>query len=156
MLPYGNISERFWAKVDFTGPNGCWLWTAFIAPNGYGRFAIKPVRASSFGAHRIAYEIVFGPIPDKLTIDHLCRTRSCVNPFHLEAVTLRINTLRGDTLPARNAKKSHCPQGHPYSPENTGRAGEYGRSCRTCKRVKSLARYHRLRAQSSLPGVPSA
>lgn len=82
-------AERFWSKVEKT--DGCWLWTSTTNENGYGRFSIKRRFVS---AHRLAYEMTVGPIPDGLTIDHLCRVRSCVRPEHLEAVTLQENCLR--------------------------------------------------------------
>jgi HNH endonuclease len=94
-------SERFWAKINKGGPipehrsdlGPCWLWTA--ATNyGYGVFRID---RRSIYAHRYAYELLVGPIPDGLQLDHLCRVPPCVNPTHLEPVTHRENILRGTT-----------------------------------------------------------
>ena len=88
--PIGATPEgRFWAKVDRSG--SCWLWLAATS-HGYGTFQSngKLVRA-----HRYAYELLVGPIPGGLVIDHLCRTTACVNPEHLEPVTQRENLLRG-------------------------------------------------------------
>lgn len=100
--------ERFWSKVDKT-PD-CWLWTAGKDWDGYGIFARDGSR--SCRAHRWSYEQAIGPIPEGLQIDHLCRVRNCVRPDHLEAVTSRTNTLRGETRAAKNAIKTHCPYGH--------------------------------------------
>jgi hypothetical protein len=85
-------SVRFWAKVNKTGD--CWLWTAGLDKDGYGRFRVSPTRLAK--AHRFAYEVSVGPIPDGLEIDHLCFVRSCVRPQHLEAVTHDENLARGD------------------------------------------------------------
>lgn len=91
---------RFWAKVDKNAPvpdyrpdlGPCWIWTACITADGYGSFA--PNRIARL-AHRVAYELIVGAIPDGLTIDHLCRVRSCVNPGHLDVVTPGENYRRG-------------------------------------------------------------
>jgi len=93
-----------------------------------------------FYAHRYVYEQEVGPIPDGLTLDHLCRNRACVNPDHLEPVTMRVNTLRGETITARNAAKTRCDKGHEFTPENTMRKPD-GRRCRVCQRA-SEARYY--------------
>lgn len=117
---------RFWTKVAKT--SGCWNWLGGLAGRGYGTFwdGARPVYA-----HRFSYEVHKGPIPEGLTVDHLCRNPRCVNPDHLEAVTLRENLLRGDTIPARNARTTHCPKGHEYTKDNTYVVRER-RICRTC------------------------
>ncbi|HEV2928117.1 MAG TPA: HNH endonuclease signature motif containing protein, partial [Propionibacteriaceae bacterium] len=113
------VAARFWAKVDRSGgPDACWPWTANRMDSGYGRYSID---GRSKLAHRISYELSVGSIPDGLQIDHLCRNKPCVNPTHLEAVTQRENLLRGDTVPARNAARTHCANGHEFTPENTSR-----------------------------------
>lgn len=91
--------------------------------------------------HRITYVRAFGPIPSGLEIDHLCRNRACCNPFHLEAVTHAVNMARG-IGGQNNARKTHCPQGHEYSDDNTYRYKANGRrDCLTCRRV-SQRRYY--------------
>lgn len=130
--PKYTLQERFWAKVDTSaGPDGCWLWTAATA-HGYGRIwhATKIYRA-----HRVAYELLIGPIPGGLQIDHLCRTPLCVNPSHLEPVTETVHILRGVGWSAINARKTHCPQGHEYTKGNTYRAPNGRRHCRTCRTI---------------------
>lgn len=130
--------DRFWLKVN-KDAGDCWLWTALKNGSGYGIITInKKVRL----AHRFAYELLVGPIPDGLQLDHLCRVRHCVNPAHLEPVTCRENLHRGDTWAARNAAKTHCPQGHPYDEKNTLVSGGL-RSCRTCARDRARSRSRR-------------
>src|SRR6266516_6515199 len=95
--------ERFWEKVDKNSPEGCWLWPAGCDRDGYGHFQVDAAGGhnSQALAHRYAYELLVGPIPEGLTLDHLCRVHSCVKaiadergPAHLEPVTTRINTMR--------------------------------------------------------------
>lgn len=118
-------AERFWPKVDKRGPNGCWLWTGRLFSNGYGCFMLK---GRSLLAHRVAFEWQ-GDIPEGLHLDHLCRVRACVNPAHLEPVTIQENNRRA------SAAKTHCPYGHPYNESNTyvWRGGRY---CRTCRHAR--------------------
>jgi hypothetical protein len=94
-----SMSERFWSKVDKSGD--CWLWTGTIT-NRYGRFFLAHGRMTP--AHRWAYESLVGPIPEGLTIDHLCRNPPCVNPDHLEPVTVQENVRRA--LPFIRARVS--------------------------------------------------
>lgn len=139
--------RRFWSRVDKSGD--CWLWLGGYSGNGYGRFS--PKRDKGVGAHRFAYESVVGPIPSGKEIDHLCRNRGCVNPAHLEVVTSKQNLLRGEGACAQNARKTHCPQGHPYDFANTlikiDRKGRRGRACRACHRTRSRQRQARLRRE---------
>lgn len=122
-----SLEERFWLKVAKT--DSCWLWFGKKSIWGYGRLNSSGKRVA---AHRVSYEIHKGRIPDGLTIDHLCRVRLCVNPSHLEAVTSKVNLLRGEGACAKNARKTHCIRGHEYTHENTDNRHE-GRRCRTCR-----------------------
>lgn len=139
--------ERFWQKVD-KNPSGCWNWTA-SKRHGYGQFfpAGKPVQA-----HRWLYERLLGPVPAELDLDHLCRNRACVNPDHLEPVTRRVNTLRGEAVTAEHARKTHCVHGHEFTPENTlRRSGKpWWRKCRTCNTL-----YHRSLRATRRAGRPA-
>jgi hypothetical protein len=108
----------------------------------YGQIHVK-LRNGSWSAtvaHRVAYEIYRGPIPEGLVLDHLCRNRQCVNPSHLEAVENRTNILRGTGFAAHHARKSHCPQGHEYGTENTYLDKGGMRHCRACGHDRYLAR----------------
>lgn len=116
--------------------SGCWLWDGYITPKGYGtvRFNGKNVRA-----HRLSYELHIGAIPKGLQLDHLCRVRHCINPAHLEPVTLQENLRRG-LGGINNAIKTHCPHGHPYDRANTRtrrRGRGTGRLCRACSRLRN-------------------
>ena len=142
------VAERFWEKVHKT--DTCWLWTASKFYTGYGRFYTGP---GQFGlerkiecAHRVAYELVKGPIPEGLQIDHLCRVPACVNPDHLEAVTRRENWIRGEAPSAKAHLLPHCKYGHEYTPENTYMKKQGGRSCRQCHREYQKRLYHASRA----------
>lgn len=136
-------AERFWKRVNKT--DSCWLWTGPLSNWGYGKIQVEGV---SVPAHRFAYTLLVGPIPAGHHIDHLCRVRACVNPSHLEPVTIRENTLRGVGVCARAAKATQCPQGHAYSPDNTRINTKGSRECRTCGRDRSREHERRKRAAS--------
>lgn len=137
-------TDRFWAKVDKHGPvpkhrpdlGSCWLWTASTKGAGYGQFWNGNQLVS---AHVWAYEQAYGPIPDDLETDHLCRVRTCVNAAHMELVTHRVNILRADTLMARESARTHCPQGHEYTIDNT-KVYKGMRYCRACDRDRARQR----------------
>jgi hypothetical protein len=141
------MAERFWPKVQKAGPDDCWIWIGALDRHGYG--TIGQINQKGIWrmarAHRIAYELEIGPIPDGLTIDHLCRVPACVNPSHMEPVTKSENTRRGF------AAKTQCPQGHPYTEDNIYwdmTRGQYRtRKCRTCVKTRVNARYHRNKAK---------
>lgn len=135
--------ERFAEKLRALD-NGCVEWTAYVGKNGYGRFYVDGRGAL---AHRWSYQFHVGPIPSGLVIDHLCRNTRCVNPDHLEAVTASENVRRGtgpQIAVERYRAITHCPQGHPYTDENTYRGGR-GRTCITCKRAKRREQYQQNR-----------
>jgi len=133
--------ERFWEKVRKT-PNH-WLWTSGCDTGGYGQFNIG---GRLTHAHRLAYIWSIGPIPDGFDVDHLCHTPRCVNPSHLEPVPPRINSLRGFSIPAVNARKTHCVHGHPFNEANTYTSADgRRRQCRVCRREIDRIRAERKR-----------
>lgn len=194
-------AQRFWPRVQ-QGDSGCWLWIGALRDNGYGSFAVKRNgRWTYTTSHRWAYADRVGAIPPGWEVDHLCKTRACVRPEHLEAVPLAENRRRRDqghpfapppsapvptvVLPERvvltpkgpathckrgheyavvgwapngqartcagcraeaaarkrkggqHGTETHCPHGHPYSPENTYIRPRGGRECRTCIRLRA-------------------
>lgn len=137
------MADRFWPKVDRRGPDECWPWTGGQNGYGYGYFNVDVTRTGhrNAAAHRVAYELSVGPIPDGLTLDHLCLNRLCVNPAHLEPVTLAENIRRSPQAKAKLAR-THCPQGHEYTPENIRwrQRPNPGRSCRACDSGSSRGR----------------
>ncbi len=127
--------KRFQAKIERSN-TGCLLWTAHKSRKGYGQFGLN---GRIKWAHRVAYEHVYGPIPPGLEVDHICRTRFCVRPDHLRAVSHRQNLLApgATTIAKRNADATVCPKGHPYSGANlyVPPGGKRWRCCRACKRA---------------------
>jgi len=144
--------------VEKNRDTGCWMWTGALHPAGYGRFTEDQVIVM---AHRAAYELFRGPIQNGLSIDHLCRVRACVNPDHLEAVTMHTNLHRApNNIAARNAAKTHCPQGHPYSGANvlmdTTRRGTPMRRCLICTRAQAKVNTRRYKdKQRQLNKLPT-
>jgi len=131
------FAERFMVRVSrpttFDPADSCWEWNGRFLPDGYGMFSLGE---RDVLAHRFAYELYRDAIPEGLQLDHLCRNRWCVNPHHLEPVTSRENTMRGMSFSAVNARKTHCPQGHPYDETNTIHyAGR--RYCRACRDARN-------------------
>lgn len=121
--------SRFWRQVDKAGPNSCWVWRGFIAPSGYGSFNGRHGKKQ---AHRVSWELTMGEVVPGLTLDHLCRNRACVNPAHLEPVTMKVNVLRGEGPTAKNARKTHCDKGHEFTATNTRIGRDGRRACRRC------------------------
>lgn len=139
--------ERFFARVT-EDENGCWNWHR-AAPNGYGSFAEK--RNKPVPAHRWSYEFMRVEIPDGLVIDHLCRNRLCVNPWHLDPVTQRENVMRADGPSALNARKTKCLRGHPLDAANTYVCPRGKRECRICRNA-ATARSKSRRAVGAVSG----
>lgn len=125
--------------------SGCWEWSRSLTSEGYGHLYYLGRKEY---AHRIAWRLWVGPIPDELELDHLCRNRSCCYPAHLEPVTHRTNLRRG--IPGM---ATHCVNGHEFTPENTRRRKEGRRQCRACDRIRQR-KYNQLK-QAPLRGEAS-
>lgn len=122
------FAAKFMARVTIMDSK-CWEWKHPRTRHGYGIFSIG---RDTILAHRLSYWWHVGPIPEGLTLDHLCRNTSCVNPAHLEAVSATVNILRGFGPPAVNARKTHCKNGHPLDGDNLGYSPLGHRHCRLC------------------------
>jgi hypothetical protein len=135
-----------------TTPRGeCLIWTGTKTSHGYGSVTVgRRTRA----AHRVSYELAKGPIPDGLTLDHLCCVKLCVNPDHLEPVTALENIRRWRVLVA---KPGHCIHGHEYTPENTYRRPLRPNrpECRKCNAVRARLRPPSPRAPVVRPRLPA-
>ena len=136
------MGSMMFAPCPVPGLKGpCWVWTGPKMRTGYGASRFRRYRLTTTLPHVASYQILVGDVPKGLELDHLCRVRLCANPAHLEPVTNRVNNLRGNSVPARNARKTHCIAGHPLSAPNlfTDKFGRRG--CIECrKRVKKASR----------------
>jgi len=130
---------RFFAKVKVNGD--CWEWIAYRR-QGYARFHLD---GGPRLGHRVAYEYFVGPIPEGLSLDHLCRNRACVNPYHLEPVPWGENTRRGEAW-VYHRSKTHCPRNHPYAGDNLVLTSDGRRRCRICVNTAHRASQARRRA----------
>lgn len=133
-----SLLPRFWSKVEKTPT--CWLWTGAKTHNGYGSTTHE---GKFWQSHRLSYTAHVGPIPDGMVIDHLCRVTNCVNPTHLQAVSQHVNILRGESLWAINARKTHCHRGHDLAADGylNGRGKRICRPCRVIRNEQYRARH---------------
>lgn len=131
--------KYFWEKIRITGLQSCWEWQAYKSRTGYGSFSVWNKETKTYKcwrAHRLAYTLIRGPIPEGLVLDHLCRNRACCHPFHLEAVTQAENKRR-DALDV-------CKRGHPRTSDNL-----YGKACKMCYKVYQKDPEYRQRSAES-------
>ena len=148
------LKERLLSVGWVVASDGCWLWNGTIRSDGYGQVGSR--RRIHSLAHRVSYETHRGAIPDRLTLDHLCRNRRCINPEHLEPVSQAVNILRGNSLSALNARKNICRRGHPLSGDNVAYwGGRTSRRCRICHYATTyrsrIAAYRRAGGKTCLP-----
>lgn len=139
MYRRGTAFRRSWNK--FLVDDGCWLWTAGVDADGYGRIGYpESQRGLPTKAHVVIWNALRGPVPEGMELDHLCKVKHCVNPAHLEPTTHRVNCQR---RPQYQDRITHCPRGHPYDEENTY-LYRGSRHCRACKKMLS-AEYEKRR-----------
>lgn len=134
------VRDRFQDKYE-VNESGCWIWVACLDVKGYGRVSVGGRMKL---AHRVSYALHIGPIPEGLTLDHLCRVPRCVNPAHLEPVTHAENMHRGE-----RARKTHCKKGRPFDEANTYFGVGDRRECRACHRDSSARRRGRRMAETA-------
>ena len=138
------MSQEFWAKVRKT--DECWLWTGSHNNKGYGSYRIG---GKTIGAHRVSWELQFGPIADGAVVMHLCDNPPCVRPSHLALGGQSANiadAFRKGRISRYNALKTHCPKGHPYDEANTYLYGRR-RICRACARDRRVRAERRPQTQ---------
>jgi hypothetical protein len=133
---------NFWRKV--VPDLACWHYKGNHDSQGYSIFWYG---GQAYKAHRIMYTLIWGRIPDDLVLDHLCRNRWCVNPYHLEAVTSTVNILRGENVATRNIAKTECRYGHALAGVNLSKDYAGRRRCLTCARRRNREYMRRIRAE---------
>ena len=136
-----NTAEDFWDRVEPEPNTGCWIWVGYRLKSGYGNFAFH----GTIPAHRFAYQLLRGPIPEGLTLDHyICNFPPCVNPWHTEPVPLSVNIARA------KARRTGCRRGgHPYDKvwQSATNPKDRRRFCSVCDRENKRASVRRLRLQ---------
>lgn len=132
-----HLHPLFWRKVNKT--ESCWLWTGRLRYDGYAQYTWNDSQkvCHTTAGHRAAWAMTNGDIPAGMQLDHLCRVRNCVNPDHLEIVTLKVNTLRSANAAATNAQKDVCLRGHAFDKVTVGNT----RYCGECNRITARERY---------------
>jgi hypothetical protein len=147
---FKTLEDLFWKYVKKgKSKNSCWNWTGCIKPDGYGLITWRKIKNKPINslAHRVSYKLHNGDIPNNLPLDHLCRNTICVNPDHLEAVTLSENWRRGFSISAINKRKDKCLKGHKFTKDNTyiiknKNRKELARNCKRCNADRKLKEYH--------------
>lgn len=129
-LPPERVVERVLSRW-VADESGCWISSYSVGSHGYAQVGWHEAgRIRMTLVHRVAWFAFNGPIPDGLTVDHMCHTRRCVNPTHLRLLT-NVENARDNGF----ATRTHCPAGHPYDEENTYVRPSGERNCRACART---------------------
>jgi HNH endonuclease len=131
---------KFWSKVFFH-PSGCWIWTSTLNDKGYGTcWQVTPAAGKSAKAHRVSYELIFGKIDKSLELDHSCRNRACVNPWHLEPVSHLLNMRRGANVKLADDEVA-CIRSS--TDPRRALAERFNISIHTIKAIRNKPHYHR-------------
>lgn len=130
--------KRIFAKIRCDRQTGCWVWTGCTTQRGYGNVRVNKI---GYTTHRFMYAWLVGPIPagkgrDIPVLDHICGNKLCCNPLHLQLISDTANILKGNGATARNARKTHCRNGHPLPAPINGH-----RRCMICHRAWNKANY---------------
>jgi hypothetical protein len=154
----GKAAVPWQARLIQQPGSDCWIFGGSLNSDGYGNIRVGGRKGKTIKVHRLAWEEANGPIPDGLTVCHTCDVPACCNPAHLflgtqqDNVADMVNKGRFKGGSSLNALKTHCPQGHAYTPENT-LTYRGMRSCRQCNKERSLARYYAKKAASNDAGT---
>ena len=146
-IPAGDprLPTRFWQYVQARS-DGCWHWLSSVRGHVGRKYGAFWYRGKAVAAHRLSFEKLYGPIPEGLTLDHLCRNKLCVNPLHLEPVSVWENIRRGIGPTAQHARQTHCLRGHAFHASNTYYTRGTGfRYCRACNAERNRSYRERKR-----------
>jgi len=132
------MTQKDNARLDSQVRDDCWLYAGYCNYKGYGMTWVGDKKLMT---HRVIYEALVGEIPEGLTIDHLCKVKACINPDHLEPVTQRENNLRSNDMAGKNARKTHCVNGHKLSGDNIRMyEPKNERVCLACQSIRGKLR----------------
>lgn len=153
-MPRAKTDAQVLADHSWPQENGCILWVG-AQNKGYGKLR-RADTGKTWYAHRFAWTLQKGPIPDGMVVDHLCRTPLCVNVEHMEVTSIRVNTIRGISHSAKNYRKTACKRGHDFTPENTFpcNGDKPGRGCVACRRLWQRARNMGMKLDAYLEMFP--
>lgn len=149
------LPAKLRARIRIDAESGCWFWTGRINKDGYGRINWPPKRSSQtseWRAHRLAWTLLVGPIPGGMTLDHLCYVTHCVNPVHLEIVTLSENARNNRSLGSPNVDGFCRNRRHPWVPANIYTLPGGDRCCRRCQEEKQRRQVATGKRRKARPG----